>query len=1122
MAQSSYDTLIQKLDGFIRKYYLNQTLRGVLYSIGLVGGFFLLIALLEHFGRFGTGIRTLLFWTFTAATLFVIGRFIVIPLVKLYRLGKVISYEQASRIIGKHFSEVEDKLLNTLQLKGSQTDLGVSHALIEASIDQKAAELRPVPFDKAIDLRANRKYLKYSIPPLAILLIILFAAPSVIKDSTDRLVRHGEDFVPEAPFQFILENEELSIPAQSDLTLELRLEGDAFPPFVQLVVDGNRYRMEREDPRNHRYTLKNVRAETDIRFSAQGFDSKSYTIEVLPKPVLTSFQIDLDYPAYIGMADERIRNTGDLTIPMGTQARWSFQTKDTEAVQLRMGEETIELDPQDGDYFDHQARLMESTAYVLKTQNTFMTSPDSMRYTITVVPDRYPEIQVDAQQDSLNDRNLYFRGEARDDYGLSRLVFHHKLVRGGVRVDSLSGTEALGLNAGTNAQGFYHAFSLDQLYMEAGDEVEYYFEIWDNDGILGPKSTRSRVERYEAPSLDELEEEREQTNDELKADMKESIEDAKELQKEIDALRKELLEKEELDWRDKKKIEQMLERQKKLQEDVQEMQQKNEQQMQKEEQFQSMDENLLEKQRQLQELFQQVMSPEMQQMYEEMQRLMEEMDQDKIREQLEQMELSNEDIEAELDRNLELFKQMEFEQKAEDIKSDLEELAEKQAELAEETESGEKSDEELKEEQEKLNQEFEKIQEALDDLEKLNEELEEKNDMDMMGLEEATEQDMEQSSESLEEGDNQDASDSQQGASEKMQQMAQMMDMMAGGGGAEQQSEDLDALRALLENIIELSFAQEGVMGDLQTVETDDPKYLEYAQTQRKLKDDAVVIKDSLRALAKRVIEIQPIVNQEINAINMNMDRSISELAERKTGEATTKQQYVMTSLNNLALLLDEALQQMQQAMANSMPGTGNCQKPGGKGQGKPGKKPGDKPGSMSQMQKALSKRLDELRKGMQQNGKAGPGRFGMSEQLARTAAEQAAIRRQLEEMGNELNKDGSGAGNELKEIAKEMEETERDIVNMEITKKTLERQQEILTKLLKSEKAMREQEQDEKRKSTEARDYGLSAPENFFEYQKQKEREVELLRTIPPSLKPYYKKRVNEYFLNFDGSVTP
>jgi hypothetical protein len=204
----------------------------------------------------------------------------------------------------------------------------------------------------------------------------------------------------------------------------------------------------------------------------------------------------------------------------------------------------------------------------------------------------------------------------------------------------------------------------------------------------------------------------------------------------------------------------------------------------------------------------------------------------------------------------------------------------------------------------------------------------------------------------------------------------------------------------------------------------------------------------------------------------------------------------------------------MMQAMANSMPGSGNCEKPGGKGQGKP------KLGDMGKMQKALSKRLEELQKGMNPGGKAGPGRFGMSEQLARTAAEQGAIRRELERIGQEMNKDGSGNGNQLKEIAKDMEETEKDIVNMEITRQTLERQQDILTRLLESEKAEREREQDNKRKSTEAQSYGLSAPENFFEYQKAKAREVELLRTVSPSLKPYYRNKVNEYFLNFDAPV--
>ena len=61
-----------------------------------------------------------------------------------------------------------------------------------------------------------------------------------------------------------------------------------------------------------------------------------------------------------------------------------------------------------------------------------------------------------------------------------------------------------------------------------------------------------------------------------------------------------------------------------------------------------------------------------------------------------------------------------------------------------------------------------------------------------------------------------------------------------------------------------------------------------------------------------------------------------------------SKQQYVMTSVNNLALLFDEALQQMQQQQANSKPGSGKCNKPGGSGS------PGGKPQSMEQMKKQM------------------------------------------------------------------------------------------------------------------------------------------------------------------------
>lgn len=93
------------------------------------------------------------------------------------------------------------------------------------------------------------------------------------------------------------------------------------------------------------------------------------------------------------------------------------------------------------------------------------------------------------------------------------------------------------------------------------------------------------------------------------------------------------------------------------------------------------------------------------------------------------------------------------------------------------------------------------------------------------------------------------------------------------------------------------------------------------------------------------------------------------------------------------------------------------------------------------------------------------------------------------------------------------MEETEKDLVNRQITQETMKRQQDILTKLLESEKAEREREQDEQRKSNEAKTQDFSNPTQFLEYKRLKEKELELLNTVPPGLTPYYKEKVNSYF---------
>jgi hypothetical protein len=75
----------------------------------------------------------------------------------MLKLGKHISYEQAASIIGKHFPEVDDRLLNTLQLQ-SQVNEHTESSLLQASIAQRMQSLRPVPFTAAIDVKKNKKY----------------------------------------------------------------------------------------------------------------------------------------------------------------------------------------------------------------------------------------------------------------------------------------------------------------------------------------------------------------------------------------------------------------------------------------------------------------------------------------------------------------------------------------------------------------------------------------------------------------------------------------------------------------------------------------------------------------------------------------------------------------------------------------------------------------------------------------------------------------------------------------------------------------------------------------------------------------------------------------------------
>lgn len=1162
--RNSYQLLIEKLDQFTRKYYLNQLIRGSLYTLALVLVLFLGLNFMEYHFYFDPGVRSTLFWSFVVVSIFAIGYWVAAPLLRYFRLGKIISHEQAARIIGSHFSNVEDKLLNILQLKHQASEAG-NHELIFASIEQKSDAIKLVPFPNAIDLSKNRKYLRYALPPLLLLLFILWAAPSLIEDSTNRLVHYNKRFEKPAPFHFLLPEEDLKVVQYGEFPLTVTVDGEVLPNDVFINVDNIQYRLNKVDQKTFTYRFSNVQKNTDFRLFSGTVESDEYTLEVLKKPNISGFEVALDYPAYTGRKDESLQSIGDLVVPAGTKVTWTFSVQNADQIDIRfLGDGASDpVKRLSDDLFSYSKRILSNDTYRLFISNKQLPNADSVTYTLGVIPDQYPVIEVEKFADSTDSKLLYFVGDASDDYGLLSLSFNYRLRRNGQ--DGELQTLKLEKPQGKAIQ-YSHVFDLKELGLKAGDEVTYYFEVYDNDAVNGSKASRTMLMAYAMPTMEEYEKMTAENNEAIKDKLKDAMEESRKIKEEMKKLHDKVLQQNEMDWQTRKELEKLLDRQKELQKQMEEAQKAFEENMKNQEEFDKPDQNMQEKQEQMQELMENLQDKDMQELMQKIEELLQKLDKEQALDMMKDMQSNNEQKEKDLDRMMELFKQLEFEYEMQQTIDKLEQLAEKQEKLADKTEkmdenkegdqqqNGEQSDEDkqqkenadqkkaeqkeqgaenqngdkkqedqkqqdqngdqqsgdqnkdkqsdLEKKQEEINKEFEKIEEQMEELEKKNEKLQNKKDFDDQKQErEDINEDLQDSQKSLQQSQNQKASRKQKSASQKMKSMANNMQMQMQSQQMEQMELDLKALRQLLENVVTLSFEQEDLMNQFAPVEINTPRYTDLTQEQKKIQDDFKVAEDSLYALAKRVMQMESFITEKVGDIKDNMRKSLDHLEERQKAQASEQQQRAMKNLNDLALMLSETMQQMQQQMAGMMAGSQMCTNPGGNGS--EGNVPMDK---ITQGQQQLNEGMQQMKDGME------GGNMPSSKEFAQMAARQAALRKALREKQQKLQQQGKG-NPELESIMDQMNKIETELVNKQLTNEMMMRQKQILTRLLEHDRAERQQEYDNKRKSETAKDKERKLPPSLEEYIKKREAEVEMFKTVSPSLKPYYKQLVEEYY---------
>jgi len=1098
MAINNYQNLINKLDEFIKKYYLNKIIRGATFLIALFLLGYLTIILAEYFGYFGIITKNLLFYGFVVLTSVSAYFWLGIPISKYIKISKTINYEQASIIIGKHFPDIKDRLLNTLQLN-SQLHNAVDNSLLEASIQQKITKLSPFKFADAITLNENKKYGKYVFPPLGILIIIAIVAPSIIKEGTYRIVNHNQVFEKPAPFTFTIENNKLSIAEGDDITLKIKIEGNTVPQDVYIEDGANSFKTEKINTSKFTYQFKNVQKNKTIRVFALGHYSKQYTIEVIKKPAISSVSVIINYPLYTQKAKQTQQNPSDMQVPEGSILNWNIKTENSNKVVFVINKKRNTGLKINENKFSLTQRILSNEVLTIIPESQLVTNADALNFNITCLKDQYPTISVTEMADSLNNKIIYFKGNIADDYGFTNLNLTIKTIK--TNVEKKYSTKKINFNFTKNSlqDNFFYAWELNKLGAQPGDEIEYYFTVADNDGINGPKIAKTPTKIFKFLDKDAANEQIENTTQSLNKKMQSAAKQAKQIQHAAQKLSEELLSKNSMDADNKKQAEELIEKQKQLENLLRDIEKTAKKNLIEQKNTNPDNQALLEKQKEIQNLFENVLDDKTKKLLENLQKLIDQNNKNQLKDGLQQMKADNKALEKEFDRMLELYKQLAFDQKLDNTLQKLKEIAKKQDELSKK----DTQNQQLKNQQD-INKEFDELKKDLKDLEQKSKETPNNDFKNPEKEQNEIDKELAAAEENLKQKQNKAANKPQQNAAKKMEQLAQKLGEMQNDIESKESEVNAQELRILLKNLLKASFDQEKLLETTRKTDINDAQFVQLGKTQKNIGGNLKTLQDSLYNLSKRVPQISATVNKETQNINYQINKTLENITERRQAETMQSQQNTLTAVNNLALMLSDALEQLQKAMQMGKPG---------KGKPKPGMQ------QLSQMQNELNKNMQKAKQQMDQQGGLKPGQKpgegeGQGGQSSKAFSQMAQQQQMIREAMEQLNKSGNKADG-LQKTIDNMKQTETDLVYKRISQEVMQRQQQIQSKLLEAAKAEREKEEDTQKQSTTAKEYAPNFNLQFRQFQQQKTSDVEFYKTISPTLNYFYKSKVATYYKN-------
>ncbi|MGD8426478.1 MAG: hypothetical protein PVH63_02550 [Balneolaceae bacterium] len=995
---------------------------------------------------------------------------------------------------------------------------GPKPPLHKAAIQQNLENLSPRKiksgFDNFLKNHPVHRYYRSGVLGTFISLALLIGFIALEPTVMNRLTHPWISYSPPNPYTFDIEPGTITLEQGESFIPKIKFEGE-YPENLSLAFKTdieNDFRTRNATSvatQEATFSPISLTANGSYYFIMDGFKSPVHRVTIQLRPRLEKLSAKIIPPSYTGL------DTSTLTYPFsqmstyrGTKIELSAKTnKPLSKISLfrTASGDTVTLasSPEDPTSFHYGWSVGAiDTASFNMSDSAGLSNKNKFRFVIEPKDDQYPFVNLVEPSDNLQMKtpeNLVLEYKAGDDFGLTRASLHFELQRAFV---SSPEKGSISLSRPKMNISQQYEWEIPALKPKPRDVLTYWIEVRDNDAYNGSKVGRSQKLTVTFPSMtkymDELDKKEEDVTESL-----ENVSDSfEQMQQEYDKFKNQLKRNPETDWEQKQQLQQVEEKRKEVDKKVEDLNKKFEEIRKEIQKNRVMSPETMKAYDELQKLMKQINDPELAKALEELRKQLGQMSPEQMRKALKNYEFNEEQYKERLNRTMELFKSLK-------LNSDLEKMAKSLEELAKQEEEISESKQSPKEDLEKQETVRNDLQDIRKNLEKLDKNAPKRAKDQVQSLKKDAEQQAEQIQKELKENmkqlqeqlretqPNSQTKQQQRKIQQQMQQMAQQMRDSKQTLNQKQMQINQAALEYILYSLINLSDNQEELTKETEKLPSNSQVFVEKARKEQNIWQQFSMLSDSLYKVSSEIPSFSNQINKKKVEVEGQLDRAVKMLAERDGSNSTFAQRESLGGINQLSAMIASLLDQLQN------------QQGGGSG-AMSMQQLIEQMQKMSGQQQKLNQQLQNMINDIQ-GDRLSQDHIKRLNQMAR---QQNNIRKQLQELqrNGELES-GDQVLSQLERMSEQMEDAINDLRGGQLDRSLVQRQQNILSRMLSAEKAMQERGKEDRREATTAEDQPQSVPPDItLEELKQRVRKM-LNDPNRTKFTEDYQRLIEEYF---------